>query len=127
MRTKLQALQHIMSEYLARRLGRSEYGQCLYRSVEGNMERHCAVGSLFDKAQLDDLVGRGLNHTAIWGVTNKIGRENIEAVTGMSVSELKTIQRIHDSEISENVRQGSKGTPFYRYLKEKIELASTKT
>jgi len=100
-RTRKQALQHILSEFDAGRLGAEDgFGGCVYRAVKPEADgtfKHCAVGCLFNDAQLDDIQTRGLNASStIDYVALFVGQKNIEHVTGLDLEELLHIQRMHD-------------------------------
>lgn len=69
-----------------------EYEVCMYRYGG----KRCAVGALFNKAQLDDIQKRDLNAVSIRAVASDIGHRNIETVTGFTLDELDMIQREHD-------------------------------
>jgi len=123
MRTKLESLKHILDRYLAGKLGARERGMggtCRYRLGE----RNCAVGCLFNPAQLKDIAERNMNGAGIRRVAQHIGENNIEAVTGMKVEELATLQQLHDGCKRELVKAGAVGTPFHWYLQNQIRIAS---
>lgn len=69
---------------------------------------YCAVGTLFSKAQIQDIISRRLNCADIEELAfiisgtdkTRIGKKNIEAVTGLTLQELRVIQRANDCRIS---------------------------
>lgn len=76
---------------------------------------YCAVGTLFSKEQIRDIISRRLNDSNIQELAymlsgtdkTRIGKKNIEAVTGLSLQELKVIQRANDCCISNEARKES--------------------
>jgi hypothetical protein len=93
-RTKQEALQHILAELDAGRLGaQNEYGGCVYESKDG---KHCGVGCLFTPEQHAWIKQRKLGHLGVGSLSEFVGRNNLFHMTGMSVEELRRIQRLHD-------------------------------
>lgn len=124
-RTKLEAYRHVLQAYYAGILGAFSAGACAYR--RGN--RRCAVGCLFNDAQLEDLKARKLNAKATIGiVAGVIGKKNIEHVTGLSMPELLDLQNRHDRDADTGLggdapalRKGQPGTDFQKFLLRKIK------
>ena len=112
-RTQKQAYEHILSELDAGRLGAANSFGCSY--VEG--KRHCAVGCLFNDAQLADIERRRLNVN--FGIRelahHHIGTENIEAVTGLELFDLILLQRKHDTDYL-TVRNDPKNSQFRKFI-----------
>ena len=97
-RTKRESLLHIIAQAEAGTISAKDkrdarFGQCAYVYPSGN---NCAVGSLFSKEQLKDIERLELNEMSIDYVADKIGEKNIEAVTGMTMFELESLQKTHD-------------------------------
>jgi hypothetical protein len=90
-RTELQAYKHVLKLAVAGKL--STAGQ--YIDKNGNP---CAVGCLFNKAQLDDIVARGSNSRIIDGLAPQIGQDNIKHVTGLGIRDLRIMQNKLDNE-----------------------------
>jgi hypothetical protein len=94
MRTRLQAYKQVLASFEAGKLGAvNSDDSCVYRANG----RYCGAGCLFTEAQLDDIYDRGLNgYTSIQTLSKKIGKKNIEYVTGLTLAELATLQMKHD-------------------------------
>jgi hypothetical protein len=97
-RTKIESLQHIIDQAKKGKIGpnaeKGDYrGSCQYTYRSGN---HCAVGSLFSEAQLKVIDQEDENESNISILADVFGKKNIEAVTGMTISELRTLQATHD-------------------------------
>ena len=111
-RTRKQAYKHILAELDAGRLGAAGEHGCVYESGK----KHCAVGCLFSPDQLKDIKRRRLN--AEFGVrelAREIGKENIEAVTGLELYELRLLQEKHDCEYLD-IRNEPLETVFRKWL-----------
>lgn len=79
--------------FAERKLGARLNSTCMY----ANGEKRCAVGAMFNDAQLADLKKRGLNsNTPIDKLAREIGKKNIEYVTGFSLNTLRRLQDLHD-------------------------------
>lgn len=97
-RTKVESLKHIISQAEKGKIGPDatkgdHRGACQYTYPSGN---HCAIGSLFSEAQLKLIDKEDENESDITVIADAFGKQNVEAVTGMTVSELKTLQSVHD-------------------------------
>lgn len=91
---------------------------CMYR-YKG---KRCAVGALFNNAQLDDIERLDLNSNSIGIVAVYIGCRNIETVTGFTLDELETIQDQHDR------CSGRTGlNPFIEFVEREIEKLKGQT
>lgn len=126
-RTKLEAYQQVRKAFLDGKLGAMAkeshtFGSafCVYRSENG---LNCSVGCLFTAEQLDDICSRGLNSRTIGEVINKIGRRNIEYVTGLSEYDLAYMQSEHDMFFQRNKFIGIDllGSDFDNFLLGKIK------
>lgn len=115
MRTRIQALEHILSCYNADKLGAMKYGGCVYEYRNKN----CGIGCLFTPEQIKDIKLRQLNALPIEHVAEYIGEDNIEIVTGMKIEELCAIQNIHDEEFGGGFYSGS-SMKLPEYLKNEI-------
>ena len=118
-RTRLQALKHILASLKAGKLGAvndPEWGSCAYEVVTNGVVRNCGVGCLFSPAQIRSLKVRHMNSDDIRSVSKIIGVDNIEAVTGLELDELETLQMHHDDEHTK-IREGDvTKTNLYKYL-----------
>ncbi len=126
-RTREESLRHIIKRAKLKKIGpkteREAAGStCEYRYASGN---NCAVGSLFSKAQLMDIDARGENESAILYVADNIGRKNIEAVTGMSLKELESLQDIHDSAVQDESPQAARNALIKHCEKELEKLQNS--
>lgn len=93
-RTKEAALQNILTELDAGRLGaKGVHSGCVYESEDG---KHCSVGCLFTPEQHEWIQSRKLNGVRVQDLAASVGEENLFHMTGMSVKELSVIQRSHD-------------------------------
>lgn len=111
--SKLDQYKKLLKMAEAGKLGAfDEYEVCMYRYGD----KRCAVGALFNNAQLDDIQKRRLNTMSIRVVASDIGRRNIETVTGFTLDELETIQDQHDR------CSGRTGlNPFIEFVEGKIK------
>jgi hypothetical protein len=121
-RTRKQALNHILTELVGGRLGATTSSDgrywnvgCSYESLDKGIVRHCGVGCLFNEAQIRSIKSRGLNGMTIDEVAEVIGEKNITTVTGLHLTELDTIQCIHDDEWA-HIQETPKDTKLYKYL-----------
>jgi len=121
MRTRLQNLKHILKQYTKGNLGANVAGACYYE----HNGKNCGVGCMFSAAQIRDLKARGLNGMSIEYVTAEIGEKNIEAVTGMSLDELGTMQAHHDTATA-RIGTGHPDTDFYRYVTRLLDAEQAK-
>ena len=92
-RTKRQALEHVLSEFNAGRLGAMGGFGCAYESSDG---KHCAVGCLFTPKQIAWIKDHNLNHSGVSTLIDVVGKQNIEFMTGMSYFALTDLQSMHD-------------------------------
>lgn len=124
-RTKVESLQHIIIQAKKGKIGpkleKGDKPNCNYQYPSGN---NCAVGCLFSEAQLKLIMEENeyqetMNEEHIASLAKTFGAKNIEAVTGMKLHELETIQKAHDSELT------SFGTPEER-LEKAIEAVVSK-
>jgi hypothetical protein len=97
-RSKIESLKHIISQAKKGKIGPNaekgdHRGACQYTYASGN---HCAVGSLFSEAQLKLIDQEDENESDVEAVASVFGEKNIEAVTGMTVQELRALQKVHD-------------------------------
>ena len=89
---KLDQLRKIRDFALKKKLGAHSSDGCAYK----HRGHFCAVGCLFNEAQLKDIKLRGLNTNGITTLSEEIGIKNIEAVTGFELQELSYLQSLHD-------------------------------
>lgn len=117
---KVTAYQHVLAMYKAKKLGAFSSGGCVYR----DRNRRCAVGCFFNDAQLDDISKQRLNSsTSVSVLADRIGKKNIERVTGLDVATLMDLQLEHDNACDyeiEEVRRGDLDTEFAKYLQRRI-------
>lgn len=97
-RTKVESLKHIIEQAKKGKIGpnvaKGDYrGACQYTYASGN---HCAVGSLLSKTQLKLIDKEDENESGVQVIADVFGKKNVEAVTGMTLSELRTLQNVHD-------------------------------
>jgi len=101
-RSKIESLQHIIDQAKQGKIGpnvnKGDKLDCAYQYKSGN---NCAVGSLFSEAQLKEIncsadPWESHNEESVDALARIFGKNNIEAVTGMAIAELVTIQRVHD-------------------------------
>jgi hypothetical protein len=101
-RSKIESLQHIIDQAKKGTIGpnvsKGDKLDCLYQYPSGN---NCAVGSLFSEVQLKAIncsTDRWESHNeeSVEALARIFGKDNIEIVTGMTIAELVTIQRVHD-------------------------------
>lgn len=94
-KSELEALQRIRASFLAGEL--QGIGTCQYSDFEG---KPCAIGSLFTPKQRNWLVRHELNNLPVNGVDMrfKVGVQNIEAMTNMSIGLCALIQRGFDND-----------------------------
>lgn len=97
-RTKIESLKHIIEQANLGNIGPNVakgdcQAACQYTYESGN---HCAVGSLFSEAQLKLIDEGNENNSNIQVIAETFGKNNVEAVTGMTVNELRTLQSVHD-------------------------------
>lgn len=91
---------------------KTRFASRYYTNGSGN---HCAVGTLFSKEQIQDIISRRLNGADIEELAftvsgtdkTRIGKKNIEAVTGLTLRELTIIQRANDHCISSDAQKES--------------------
>ena len=115
-RTKQQALTQILAELDAGRLGaRGDYGNCIYKDEEGN---HCSVGCLFTTEQHQWIQTHGVNESSIFGLTQAVGRPNLEYVTGMDIDVLVKIRAFHDRWACAN--HGSERDMYRRIFRDRL-------
>jgi hypothetical protein len=111
---KLSQLRKLKDLYQKDRLGAFTAVSCVYQ----NGQKTCAVGALFNKAQLKDIRARGLNSAPIEHLVQAIGKKNIEAVTGFSIRELDKMQDEHDISFGAFGRNRN----FIDWLNQRIEM-----
>lgn len=109
---------------MAGRLGAAGRAGCAYRHGKKN----CAVGCFFNKAQLDDIGKRLLNiRTPVRVLALRIGKENIEHVTGLELDELAELQLRHDRDADSGLFvTRSMGSNFAAYVRSRIAYWSKK-
>lgn len=128
-RTRKQALKHILTELLAGRLG-AQAGQknrpwdlaCAYESTTNGVVRHCGVGCLFNDAQLRSIKARKMNSIDVSSLADTIGEDNLTTVTGLQISELETIQALHD-DFADDIRDRPAQTRLHGYLTRELKKA----
>ena len=111
MPTKLAAYKKVLSGIKSGIVDPEKMYFCQYREPATGLQ--CGVGILFNDAQLNDILERGLNEWSIRQLANVIGVKNIETVTGLSLKELDDLQTHHDTCCS-NVE-------FEEYVRAKIK------
>lgn len=123
-RTKLQAYTDVLNAFRAGRVNPQKMsGGCLYWDIDDNgRDLSCGVGALFDEAQLNDIIVRGLNDLSVDRLIEVIGKENITHVTGLTEYELEVLQERHDR--ASQVSQGNQ--VFERFLLQEIRVHSTR-
>lgn len=86
-----------LREALTRALAFAEkaknYGSCCYQSKNGNT---CIIGSFFTSEQRRDIAKRGLNGSSALSLSEKLGSNNIRAMTGMSIEQTRVLQSMFD-------------------------------
>lgn len=96
-RTQKQAYKHVLAEFNASRLGAMKDGSCVYEyRAKGYPPIRCGVGCLFSPAQISEIKKAKMNGRGINRLAEEFGQENIEAATGLTMSELFDLQRRHD-------------------------------
>ena len=91
MRTLRQSLQHILAEAEAGRLGAFDQEGCVYESEDG---KHCAIGCLLTRAQLDHLMAHDMNSGA--GVQRLEDELHCLDDYGLTVAQARALQQTHD-------------------------------
>ena len=89
-RTLFEALTIIHNKFKAGHLVK------LFYHHPNNQKLTCPIGALLTQPQLDDLRKRDLNDKRIDFVNVRIGTNNIKAMTGMNIRQLKAIQSAMD-------------------------------
>lgn len=100
-RTAKESLQFVIEQAKAGKIGPTDQPcdadwqhTCAYIYPSGN---HCAVGALFSKAQVEFIETGGNGETSIKYLAKiSIGERNVEAVTGLPVNTLQSLQTTHD-------------------------------
>lgn len=115
MRTREEALKHILSELLAGNLGARVNTTCKYS--DGRI--CCSIGCLFTPAQRRDIIFRGLNTCSVGFLAEKIGVTNIETVTGLTIKECGRIQGMHDTDAT--TTNNNTFPRLRKYLEEQLE------
>lgn len=92
-RTRNQALQHILDELEAGRLGAIMGTNCAYENDEGN---HCAIGCLFTPAFHDEIRRLNLSHSSLGVLKQELPVLFTDATNGFAYRELKRMQSLHD-------------------------------
>ena len=120
-RTREESLRHIAQQAKLKKVGpktEREACGCEYQYPSGN---NCAVGSLFNKAQLKTIKKAGLNEMAIdYVARDYVGQKNIETVTGMEMKELKKLQELHDGVVQDRSPQAARDA-LIRYCETELE------
>ena len=132
-RSKIESLQHIIKQAKKGKIGpnvskRDPTMSCFYQYPSGN---NCAVGSLFSEAQLKQINTGDHNEESIGGLAVRFGEKNIEAVTGMSLPELKLLQQVHDEAVqafakTDEERVTNARQAVIEYATEALEKAQAK-
>lgn len=110
LQTKLAALEKVLEGIQSGTVNPSVMGTCRYHDDVTYLR--CGVGILFNDAQIEDIKKRRLNGASVQVLAMTIGRRNIEAVTGMSVDDLRVLQSKHD---------GCSTLSFRKYIESEME------
>lgn len=133
-RTREESLKHIIKQAKAEKIGPNGTTEntghahdCQYQYPSGN---NCAVGALFSKRQLNQIKKQGMNgmSVAYLATSNLVGKRNLETVTGMKLSELEVIQKIHDETLqNHNIEAARQGVIRHCEMKlQELNAKSTK-
>lgn len=128
LRTQKQAYQHVLSELNAGRLGAMKNGSCVYEHKVKKEIRHCGVGCLFTPKQITDIRKWRMNGDNIGRLAVHVGKNNVEAATGLSMEDLRTLQGLHDAAFDQVESDSSDETielqnSFRQFLKAKIRTS----
>ena len=117
-RTAKESLKYLIKQAKAGKIGPTDkpcdadwQHSCAYIYPSGN---HCAIGALFSKAQLDFIEAGGDMETSIKHLTAcRIGERNVEAVTGLPVNTLQSLQTTHDRALGNRGPEAARNAVIY--------------